>query len=400
VPDLYILAVLCFLVAAAEALVRYTRLRVLGAALLVIVLTALVANLGVLPTGSTEANPVPVYEGIFAYVAPVSIFWLLLPVSLRDIWAAGGSLIALFLIGSVATTIGVTVGLWSVDALNRIGPNAPVLGGMFVGTYTGGSVNFNAVALSYDVMRDGVLYSGAVAVDNIVTAVWMVATLAIPRALAPVWRRAVPDATVQDDAAGSAAPRERTVDTGEATDTESLHPLDLGLITGLGIAAVWIANETAAWLDGLGVPVPSIIVLTVFALVLAQIPAVARLRGARALGMFAVYLFLAVIGAFCDVAALGALGALGPVLLVFASIVVGVHGALTVGAGWLMRADLDDIAVASQANVGGGTSALAVARSIGRPDLVLPAVLIGALGNALGTFLGFWAAASWLPMVL
>jgi uncharacterized membrane protein len=46
--------------------------------------------------------------------------------------------------------------------------------------------------------------------------------------------------------------------------------------------------------------------------------------------------------------------------------------------------------VASQANVGGATSALALARSLGRSDLVLPAVLIGSLGNALGTFIAFW----------
>jgi uncharacterized membrane protein len=64
-----------------------------------------------------------------------------------------------------------------------------------------------------------------------------------------------------------------------------------------------------------------------------------------------------------------------------------------------MKADLDVAAVASQANVGGGTSALAVARSIGRADLVLPAVLIGSLGNALGTFLGFWAAAQLIPLI-
>jgi uncharacterized membrane protein len=54
--------------------------------------------------------------------------------------------------------------------------------------------------------------------------------------------------------------------------------------------------------------------------------------------------------------------------------------------------DLDMAAVASQANVGGGTSALALARSLGRSDLVLPAVLIGSLGNAVGNFIGFWVA--------
>jgi uncharacterized membrane protein len=182
-------------------------------------------------------------------------------------------------------------------------------------------------------------------------------------------------------------------------DTESMHPLDLSLMLAMGFGALWVSNTTAAWLEGLGLPAPSIIILTLVALALAQVPVVTRLRGARILGMFAVYLFLAVIGAFCDLTALGELGQLGVTLFLFALIVVGVHGTLTFGAGRLMNADLDLVAVASQANVGGGTSALALARSIGRTDLVLPAVLIGALGNALGTFLGFWAAAQLIPLV-
>jgi uncharacterized membrane protein len=49
-------------------------------------------------------------------------------------------------------------------------------------------------------------------------------------------------------------------------------------------------------------------------------------------------------------------------------------------------------AVASQANIGGGTSALALARSLGRRDLVLPAILVGSLGTALGTYLGLAVA--------
>ncbi len=76
----------------------------------------------------------------------------------------------------------------------------------------------------------------------------------------------------------------------------------------------------------------------------------------------------------------------------FVGIVVGIHGFVVFGAARLLRFDPAMAAVASQANIGGSTSALALARSLKRPDLTLPAVLIGALGNALGTFLGFWVA--------
>jgi uncharacterized membrane protein len=48
------------------------------------------------------------------------------------------------------------------------------------------------------------------------------------------------------------------------------------------------------------------------------------------------------------------------------------------------------IAIVSQANVGGGASAIALAETFERKELILPAILVGTLGNALGTYLGFF----------
>ena len=373
---IYVAAALCAFTVLAELLVRRTWLRHAGTALVVILVTALAANLGILPAGSTEAAPVVVYDGIFVYVAPLGIFWLLLRVSVRDIMRAGVPIIALFLIGSVGIMAGAFIAVMLLP-LGDVGPLHHALAGMFVGTYTGGSINFNAIALEYDVMREGGLYAGAVAVDNVVTTVWMAATLALPRLLAPLWRRIVPRTEGALD-----------MDRDIADDTESVHPLDLFILAALGLATLFASNRLAAETG-----VPSILILTAAALALAQLPAVARLRGARVLGMVSVLLFLAVIGAFCDVRQLAALGRLGPLLLAFATVLVVVHGVIIFGAARVLRLDLDIAAVASQANVGGSTSALALARSLGRADLVLPAVLIGALGNALGTFFGFWVAA-------
>lgn len=373
---IYVAAALCAFTVLAELLVRRTWLRHVGTALLVILVTALAANLGIIPAGSTAAVPVVIYDGIFVYVAPLGIFWLLLRVSVRDVMRAGLPIIALFLIGSVGIMAGAFIGA-TLLPLATLGPLHHALTGMFVGTYTGGSINFNAIALEYDVMREGGLYAGAVAVDNVVTTLWMAATLALPRLLAPFWRAVVARPTGALD-----------MDRDIADDTESLHPLDLFILAALGLATLYISNLLAV-----ATGIPSILILTAAALALAQLPLVTRLRGARVLGMLSVLLFLAVIGAFADVRQLMALGRLGPLLLAFASVLVLVHGMIIFGAARLLRMDLDVAAVASQANVGGSTSALALARSLGRADLVLPAVLIGALGNALGTFFGFWVAA-------
>lgn len=383
--SVYVLAALCLIVVVSEVLVRRTPLRHLGTALLVILVTALAANIGLMPAGSTPEAPVPVYDGVFAYLAPLAIFWILLRVDLRSVLKAGVPALGLFLLGMVGTGLGVLAGMALVDGPNTLGPSFAAVGGMFGGTYTGGSINFNAVALEYDVVRDGVLYAGAVVVDNILTTVWMAATLLFPRILARFW-----------PAGGSGVPGasgERAApDLGIEDDTESIHPIDLGIVGVLGLGALWVSE----WFAGAS-GVPSILTITVLALVIAQTPWARDLKGAQTLGMFAVYLFLAVIGAFCDVNALGDLGALGLTLLAFATIVVAVHGLVVFGGARLLKIDLDLAAVVSQANVGGGTSALALARSLGRSDLVLPAVLLGSLGNALGTFLGFWLAGVALP---
>lgn len=372
---LFVAAALCAFVAISELLVRRTFFRHIGTALLVILVTAVAANIGLVPAGSSAEAPVPIYDGIFAYLAPLAIFLLLLPVNLRDVLTAGKSMIVLFLLGSFGVAGGVIIGMWAIDGATSIGPDFRVLAGMFTGTYTGGSVNFNTIALEYDVVRDGVLYAGAIVVDNIVTTIWMVVTLALPRVLYRFW----PSKGSSEAVAGEGPTL------GIEIDTEELHPIDLGILLALGFVCMFISDQLA----GVFEQVPSAIFLTALALVLGQIPWVQGLRGMRTLGMFAVYLFLAVIGAFCDLAALSELGSLGMALLAFTTIAVLVHGLITFLAAYAFGVDPDIAAVASQANVGGGTSALAVARSLGREDLVLPGILVGSLGYAVGTFLGF-----------
>lgn len=382
--SLYVLTFLCLIVVATEWLVRKTFFRHFGTALLVIVITALFANMAWLPAGSSAEKPVPIYDGIFAYIAPISIFWLLLQVNLKDILKAGIPLIILFLLGSIGTAIGVVGGMGLINGATSIGENYAAIGGMFTGTYTGGSINFNAVALHYDIVKEGNIYGGAVAVDNILTAIWMVATLAMPRLLAPFWK------TSNKSSDNHLSPL-----TGIEDDTESLHPLDLGLVIALGAGALFLSNLLAA-----STGIPSIIIITILALVIAQLPVAEKIKGAQVLGMFSVYLFLAVIGAFCDLSAFHQLGSLGTSLLLMASLAVLLHGLITYGAAKMMKMDLEMASVVSQANIGGGTSALALARSLGRQDLVLPAVLLGSLGNALGTFLGFLMAEQILPALM
>jgi uncharacterized membrane protein len=374
---LFVLAVLCLNVVVCEWLATKPYFRHLGTALMVILLTAIMANLGLIPASTT---PTVIYDGIFAYVAPISIFFLMLSVNLKSVRRAGPAMIGMFLVGTLGTMIGVGAAMLSFDVAALLGEKYYALAGMLTGTYIGGSLNFNAVAIHYGMAREGTLYAATTAADNIVTALWIMATLALPSML-----RGKNNATTVGRKASVAA------STDSFDEQETINPMDVGLLTSLAFGAVFLAD----WFAGYFPLIPQILTITTVALGLAQIPAVSRLRGSRVLGMFLIYLFLAVIGAYCDIPALMQDGALAIWLLVIICVIVLIHAAFLIGVGKLLKQDADVIAVASQANIGGSSSALALARSLGRPDLQLPAILVGTLGNGIGTYLGFLVA-EWL----
>lgn len=374
---LFILTVLCINVVICEWLATKPYFRHLGTALMVILLTAITANLGLIPASTT---PTVVYDGIFAYVAPISIFFLMLSVNLKSVQRAGPAMIGMFLVGTVGTMVGVAVAMKSFDIVKLLGDKYYALAGMLTGTYIGGSLNFNAVAIHYGMAREGTLYAATTAADNIITALWMIATLTLPSLMRG-----------KKTVAATAPKADATTPAGGFEDMETINPMDVGLLTALAFGTVFLAD----WFAGFFPLIPKILTVTTVALALAQFPVVSRLRGSRVLGMFLIYLFLAVIGAYCDIPALMQDGTLAIWLLVIISIIVLIHAAIIIAVARLLKQDWDVVAVASQANIGGSSSALALARSLGRPDLQLPAILVGTLGNGIGTYLGFMVA-EWL----
>ncbi len=68
------------------------------------------------------------------------------------------------------------------------------------------------------------------------------------------------------------------------------------------------------------------------------------------------------------------------------------HALLVFGVGRVLRLDLGTLTIASQANVGGPASAMALATSRGYSDKLLPGIAVGLLGYAVGNYVGFGIA--------
>ncbi|MGI8437908.1 MAG: DUF819 domain-containing protein [Chthoniobacterales bacterium] len=373
----YVATVLCLLVALSEWLARRRFFSYLGSALIVILAAAVLANLRLLP--SSQDAP-PLYDGVFNYLAPLAIFFLLLDVKLKDLRQAGLPMLLMFGIGAVGTMIGSFAGYYLIAPQQHGVEKAFAVAGMFTGTYIGGSVNLNAVALQYAVTKSGTQFAAINAADNIITTIWIVATLLLPRLLQARWPRG---RATGDDAENAAAASV------ELELPERVSVTHLAILLALGLGSLWVSQVISRALPAL----PYILTLTTLALVLAQLPIVQKLSGAKVLGYFTVLIFLAVVGAYCDLAALIANGSVAGILLAWVTVIVGLHALVIFGVGALLKQDWALIAVASNADIGGATSAGVLATAIGRGDLRLPGILAGSLGNALGTYAGFLIAA-------
>lgn len=369
---------LCAVIAAATALAfwldwRFAALGKVGASLLAIVFGALLSNTGAVPASS------PVYDAVLGPVTSLAIAWLLLSVNLGDLKKAGLPMVGAFGVAVAGTTLGAFAATAVYQA--HFGDDTWRLAAAMTGTYSGGSVNFISVGRA--VGLSGPLFAGATAADNVVTGLWLAATLMLPVWLRRFYRPATTPPAPSASRASAPAP------SGSANRHQH-HPY----FAPEGVSAARTAGLFAAGLallvasEGLGraVPsVPAILWLTTLALLLGHTPLFREAPGAMQLGAVGLHFFFVLIGVlsrFSEIAAVGL------EVLFFTLIVVGVHGVFVFGVGKLLRLDMGSIAVASQASVGGPSSALAVAVSREWRHLVLPGVVVGLLGYAVGTYLG------------
>ena len=318
----------------------------------------------------------PTYDSVFQYVVPVAIPMLLFGANLRRIIRETGAM----LIGFVIAAIGVLIGTWIGMRIVPLGEDASALAGIFASTYIGGSLNFVAVAQATGFADSGRM-AASIAADALVGAVYLIVLMGVPGIL---WlRRRMPSPAIERAEAEFRG--EQGTAAGERVPFDLFGvSLSLGLAFAIAALGYWLADLTG--LDGFGI---------LFISALALVPGnlfpglVKHLTGHMEAGMLMIYVFLFVIGATADIWTMveSALP-----LALFATIIVGVHMVFTFAVGAVFRLDLAELVIASNACVGGSSSAGPIAAARGWKDLVTPGILCGALGNAVGTFIGVGVA--------
>ncbi|MGG3916010.1 DUF819 domain-containing protein [Rossellomorea vietnamensis] len=373
---------------------RYSWAAKISGAIVALIGAIILSNTGVIPTES------PVYDAVWTFIIPLAIPLLLFHVNFKKIWQESGRLLILFLISSIGTVAGVII---SFFLLKDHIPVLDKIGAMLSASYIGGGVNFAAMAAKFE--APGEMVSSAVVADNLMMAIYFIVLMMIPAM--NFFRRRFNAPHVEKVESGRMKDEGKTL-AESFWERKDISLKDIALSVGTAFLLVMVSFKIAEFLDGV---IPSgeetsfflnllnglfgdqyLMLTTLTFLALALSPRYFEsINGSQEIGTFLIYLFFVVIGI---PASIPLIVQNAPLLLVFVFIIVVVNLAVSLTAGKLLKYDLEEILLASNANVGGPTTAAAMAIAKGWKDLIGPILVVGTLGyiigNYIGTTLGLW----------
>lgn len=361
--------------------------KALSAPLATMALALIVANIGILPFAS------PVYSAVNRYLIPLAVPMLLYDSDLRRVFRDTGTLLIAFCIGAVATIVGTLVA-YPILPLQSLGANTGWrVACALAARHIGGAINFVAVAETLKIPASAV--SAAIAADNVVVALYFAMLFTISKAGTAdedVADAPKVDIGVEGEYDVNALSQDKA---GDNKDMNSDSDSALAAENAISLPTLGIAISTASVLVSFGrlltnailpagtsaLPLTSVLTVmgaTVFPKFFTRIRA-----AGTALGIICIQMFFAASGASGSIALVLRQA---PSLFAFSALQILVHFGflMTVGRG-IFKLPARELYLASNANVGGPTTAAAMAQAKEWKLLVLPALLVGILGYASAT---------------
>lgn len=348
---------------------------------LAMVIAALFSNFKIIPTESK------VYDDVWSFLVPVAIPLLLYKANIKKIWKESGRLVILFLLSSLGTLIGVFVAFF---ILKNFIPLLYKVSAMMAGSYIGGSVNFVAMSQSFN--TPGELVSAAVVSDNLIMAIYFLLLIALPSMafiLKFLKQKTVENNNVENNFSAN------------FWKAKEISLKDIALCIATSLAIVFVSQLIADYFNSV-IPASNIslsflrellgnkyMVLTTITILLATYFSkfFENLGGSQEIGGFIIQIFFVVIGIPASVSLIVEKS---PLLLVFCAIIVIINLLVTLLFGRLFRFKIEEVVMASNANIGGPTTAAAMAIAKGWTSLIVPAMLVGCLGYVLGNYFGIF----------
>lgn len=382
-----LLAVMCASVAVSIYLEQtYTWASKVSGAVIALIIALILVNVGVLPTHA------PLFDDIvWGYAVPMAIPLLLLQANMTKIWRETGRMLFVFLIGSAGTICGALLGTVIFGSMID---GLPKVAAMMTGSYIGGGVNFVALADAFK--TDGTLVSSTIVADNLNMAIYFLVLLGcVGNAF---FRRHFTHPHIDAVEQSGQADEGKTLAAAYWSRKDiSLRDIAVNVMYAAVVVTLskWVGSSLSAlipadnWLlhmantffgsEYVWITFISMIVATCFD------KQVGSVSGAQEIGTYFIYLFFFVIGVPASVSEILRNA---PLLFAFCFLMVVVNMLFCFIGGKLFRFNLEDIVLASNANIGGPTTAAGMAISQGWTKLVGPSMLVGTFGYVIGTYLG------------
>lgn len=355
-------------------------------AVLALLIALAASNFGLIPTDA------PAYDAVWGYIVPLAIPLLLFQLDLHALFKESGRLLIIFLISSVGTMLGALIGFFMLkDHIPELGK----ITGIISASYTGGGVNFAAMTARLEPSKD--ITAATIVADNLMMACYFFILIGISGSYAV---RKIWGSPYQDE-----LDKNGTSNQNMAADYWQTKPISLqsiALSLGASMAIVAVAFTVSKWLKGIlgegsnmatnmlfSLVTDKYLLLTSLTLLVIALfrNGVRKLDGSQELGTYGIYLFFVVIGI---PASIPLIIQNAPLLFVFTLTVAMVNLLITLIFGKLLKFSIEEIVLACNANVGGPTTAAALAIGKGWRDLIGPILLIGTVGYIIGNYIGMF----------
>nr|XP_016495758.1 PREDICTED: uncharacterized membrane protein YjcL-like isoform X1 [Nicotiana tabacum] len=333
--------------------------RMVSAALVSTLVGMTASNMGII------LYEAPAYSAVFNYLLPLTIPLLLFRANLRHMIGSTGPILLAFLLGSAGTVIGTVVAYLMVP-MRSLGQDNWKIAAALVGSYIGGTINYVAICEALG-MSPSVMAAG-VAADNVICAIYFIALFSLA-------------SKIPSDASASSGDASQVV----KFDSRNKPVLQIGTALTVSFAICKAATSFSRFFGTQGCDLPAITAIVV--LLATAFPAYFRNLASAGdeIAIVLMQVFFAVVGAKGSI---WHVMNTTPSIFMFAFVQVTVHLIVILGLGKLFGMNLKMLLLASNANVGGPTTACGMATAKGWASLVAPSILAGIFGISIATFVG------------
>lgn len=310
------------------------------------------------------ASEAPAYVIVNKFLLPLAVPLLLFGADMRRVLGSTGRLLGIFCIGSVATVLGTLAAMVMVP-LKSLGPDGWKIGAALMSRHIGGAVNYVAVTEALGASPS--IVAAGLAADNLICAVYFTTLFALASKIPP--EQASTSGKVEGFVEGR----------GQVQVLEGSIALALSATICTGGVAVakhfGFQGGSIACITGIVVTLATMFPTWVGSLA----------PSGEGIANILMQIFFATVGANGSVRNVIETA---PALFFFSLAQIAVHLGIVIGVGRFFKFEMREILLASNANVGGPTTAGGMATAKGWRSLLVPSILIGIFGIAIATFLG------------